>query len=728
MLLRNVLLLLFTLGSTIARAGDWDAYDQNVPRNELRETLNAYLENDRLRESRTGIRDPFVDDHAARLIRTYRTNRSQAVLSIKDAPFPFMLIAGTVNDIYPALYDKTWTEEYKKVINNIPLEPIFDAFMEGILNGTLPDSVRREASQVGECLARKVLRGRGNDCPLDGSDRLDVPSTAALAWIKLDCSLFNATSACFTRRTLFNKVKPTLIQARQQPEVRRLVTEEFAKRFPQEFRNGFLKEMSERLAGFPSLVAQKFSGELDPFWGARTPLVEPDGDNVNRLSMHGFASGLRADIGVAAMMAAQRDPQARGLAAALFYAAANRLLLLMGGEQAQWNGRNLVTSDGNVVDPRRPKQPPRFATDPFGGWGVEKLATGAAFTPWNWGEYDPTRVKDPQNPASKDPTPFRVFPGEFLVAGRGVPRLLPSTEPAETLSDLAELLFAGVDFLKHTKPDAVFGRNFGSPERMGELQDPRSPILFPRDGRMLAVGMMGAVLKNLVAPNVGHAEKKAEGSPDFGLGLAFHDRVTLAGREGQPGSVRGLARLLLAASELRKVMTTDPDVPQELKEYGPQVDTALQVGALTLGAQGQEGDGGFREKLGVRMAEGRTLSSLVAGMRALTRAHDESEMLVILIRIKQSWLFLDRLWGAGQIPRAVEGSGGRLINPSLLWELSNLWEETQKSVRPKLISGGLAPEINWTHWERRFDSLRRRLTTQLESDEGPELLGDLPSA
>jgi hypothetical protein len=99
------------------------------------------------------------------------------------------------------------------------------------------------------------------------------------------------------------------------------------------------------------------------------------------------------------------------------------------------------------------------------------------------------------------------------------------------------------------------------------------------------------------------------------------------------------------------------------------------------------------------MEEGLRLSDAVVGMRALTRAYNSSEMMVLALRIKQGWLFLDRLWGA-----EVQCN----VAPSLRWELLNLWEETQRVVRARLNSE-FAPEVDWGRWESRFMRLRQEL-------------------
>jgi hypothetical protein len=165
-------------------------------------------------------------------------------------------------------------------------------------------------------------------------------------------------------------------------------------------------------------------------------------------------------------------------------------------------------------------------------------------------------------------------------------------------------------------------------------------------------------------------------------------------------------------------------VPEALLALAPQLDMALQLGAMVLGAQGQEADGGFRDLLGVSQTSGRKLHTQITATRALSRAYKETEMLVHLFRIKQAWLFLDKLWGPGTSPRGLEGAGGVGVPASVLWDFANLWEETNRVIRPKL-DGTNAPEIDWNTWAARFEQLRAKLKAQLRSDAGPAPIGDL---
>src|SRR4029079_17156401 len=113
------------------------------------------------------------------------------------------------------------------------------------------------------------------------------------------------------------------------------------------------------------------------------------------------------------------------------------------------------------------------------------------------------------NPDPKEKTPFKVFPSDFEVKSRGVPqRLLPDADSAvESIEDLAAVLGGAVEFLRTTARDAPLGIYFTDKIALDDLNNPSSPGIFPRDGRMLAVGLIGAVALNFSTPAIGHFEQ-----------------------------------------------------------------------------------------------------------------------------------------------------------------------------------------------------------------------------
>jgi hypothetical protein len=350
-----------------------------------------------------------------------------------------------------------------------------------------------------------------------------------------------------------------------------------------------------------------------------------------------------------------------------------------------------------------------FVAREFGGWALAAQPPRMVFNNWSWGDYNPT--------GELAPTPVQLFPEFFSIDGRGNATLESGAHAVESMVDLAEMIDALGEFLRVTRPNAVFGRYFGSEEQMADVLDGTKPMLFPAAGRQVAIGTLAGVLKNLVVEGKGHLEIGQAGNPDAALGLVFHDRMTLAGRLESAPTVEGVARLLRAAGKLTTILEGDPDVPQELLDYRPQLESALQVGSIILGAKGQEGDGGFRAKLGIEALSGRQLSDTLDALRALTQAHDRSRLLIIRVRIGQAWKFLDTLWGNRSIPQLVEGRGGDQIPPGMAWELLTLWDQTQNTIRQDIS------DIDWTVWDLRFNRLREMLMRQLRTAGGLAPLG-----
>ncbi|MCC7440843.1 MAG: hypothetical protein IT285_04375, partial [Bdellovibrionales bacterium] len=338
--------------------------------------------------------------------------------------------------------------------------------------------------------------------------------------------------------------------------------------------------------------------------------------------------------------------------------------------------------------------------------------------PWDWGGYDPTK--------EQGPSPLRLLNAEFLAGPAGVPVApLGATEsalvppvPYEDLDSLGTLLASLAEFLRVTRPGAPLGNYLGDGSNVGDVLDPTKPMIFPRDGRMLAVGVLAGVLKNLVAPD-GHIMQTSPGTPGGELGLAFYDRVNLGGKVGNPVPVRSVSQLLIVAATLQRELSHDPDVPDELKALLPQLGDVLTVGGFTLGAKGQEPDGGFREFMGQAQPSGRNLRNSVLALRALTYAFEQNGMLAVMIRVKNGWDHLDRVWGDADVPSFVQGpTGGAPASPSDLWELLNLWEETRAT-----LQGHPHTQLDWPKWERRFQVLGNLLRGQLQTQHGPVALG-----
>jgi hypothetical protein len=674
-----------------------------LSRAEMRASVLGFLDDGSAR----GADDKELRAHLKDWVLAYRVSDRPlppGAVTIENGPYLGLVIQQKLGELYPVLYDSTYAAQYDEYVVHPKLELIFDQFIDGYLEGSLPPDLQRSASALGACLARKVQRGKSDGCVLDESAAINKPGRFKLFEAKLGCR-FPLPGACATRQLVFNEAKEDLIKAR----AGRALEGPFKELFPKKFREEFSETIFGKRVSFSKLVAQKFRGELSPLWGAQTPLVETEETSPSSVTLRGFAEGLRADLSAATRFAVSQDATERGAGAALFYAAANRLLLLTGGTQAQWDGQRFVTLPGDAFDPREPKRPPRFQAQAFGGWSFgSESGHHSSYSPWDWGGYDLTRASNPSS--------LRLFPGLMTLGASGVPVPVRNAEPrylAESLEDLAGLLEGLSEFLKDTRPQAVFGPHFGSAQDLGAILDGASPVIFPREGRALAVGAMGGVLKNLVAPGIGHLEQTNPGSPQGGLGLAFHDSIRLDTRDGPQASVQAVAHVLVAASQVRDAVVGDADVPAELTALLPQIDSALQAGALTLSAQAQSPDGGFASHLTLPQAPatpppGRALMDTLRGLRALGRAYDASHILVLKLSLKLGWDYLDRSWGDAVLPPHLALSD--------LWECLRLWNETQRSVRPDLAS-----DLDWVKWEKRMASLRERLFDSLRSGRQPFL-------
>lgn len=696
-----------------------EPYAMNISKAEARSTLIEFVENLHLAQTpiQLGAADANVTERegVARLVRSYRIAARKAALPLKDAPYLPILAGELVGRLYPVMYDEAYARNLKEKFDAIGYETIFDLFMDGLVKGQLPEDpgIRAAAKRIGRCLPKRVIAGKSDACRLDPSDQLDEPGTFKKGWVKAACVLrLPFPSHCSTRKVIYDAAKRHLIAFKKDPKFRELVETEFRKQFPQAFRDGFLQEIATRMRGFPAVIGAKFGGERDPLWEEETPLVDSDAMDADggqgRFTMREFARGLRADVEAAALLAASSDAGARSLAAPLFYGAANRILLLTGGSETTWDGSRFVLADSAPVDPDDPKKLPVFATNAFGGWSGLWKGEGPGFSPWDWAAYDPSQW-------------LRVFPSEFVFGPRGQPSAAPGVEIFETLDDLAELLVASAAFLRETRPGSgVLARYFADPgdaAAMERLLDPASPILFPREGRRLAVGVIAAILQNLAVPASGHLELVPPGTPGAELGMIFHDRLGLTSRENG-ATVRGVGRVLIVADYLERTLEGDPDLPAELAAKLPQLARAVQAGAVWLGAKGQEMDGGFRDRLGEPLTGGRSLANSVSSLRAMTAAFDASQTLLLQLRIRQGWAFLDaRLWAPTGSARSIEGSD-EPAPPSELWALLSLWEKTRRSA----VFPALAGEVDWNAWTARFDQLRARLRAQFLTLQGPEPL------
>lgn len=723
-------LSLFAIASfapaSVARAG---SPVMGISQSEARDVLNELLLVAREEQASSGKISPEVRGGIKKLLFSYRDSArdSSAVAgeSIEDAPYPDFLIKAQFGEIWNSEYERNYRLEKDKIVDHLTLETLYDAFLSGVLNDSLPDSMKPTGDRIGKCLARRALRAASNpSCKLDLDEtHLDAPGTATLAWLKLGCPAHLSTS-CGIRKALFQSGKKELIEARKDPAVRERVRQEFERLFPRQFRETFLGELAEIRKAVPELITGKFKANSDDsrkLWKS-APLVETDSSLKAapdpRMTLAGFVAGLRADLGASAVLANSQDARERAIAAPLFYAAANRLLLLTGGDRAVWGGDRFIQDATSVYDPNRPKAPPILAWNSFGGWGA--VEGKAALRPFDWSTYDATRQ-------------LQLFPAEWVMrpGWEGTLRVSSPAAPdsgnltaEQRLGDLAGLLGALVEFLNLTRPGTALGGHFLAPgEDLSVIFDPGNPAIFPRESRAFAFGIAAGILKNVVVPGLGHLEQS--GNPDAGFGgLLFHDRARFRGRNGIDASTAEVSRLIFSASYLREAISTDPDVPAEFQSVLGDLDTLVLAGAINMRAKTQvPADGGLANRLGdldPATRQPRTLEANLAALRALTRAYNVNRQILLRVGIKGVWGFLERMWPRDWlVPRLVENGAAAPVQASVLWSLLALWRETQVALTQDVP----VSQVPWPQWQARFTRLERQLRLQVNSPTGPRPIG-----
>ena len=688
-------------------------------RSELRH-LSLQLARTLDENEREGVRDDGARaDALVRMIRSWRAGDSLVIDTsqgtIAEACYPDALLASRLPTLWSGLWDTTYASEKARLVENTPLGLIFDGLLGGYIDGSLPEGLAQQAKAIGKCVAKRALVAHADGCTLDESSTVIPVSNARLAWIKLECGMLNFTSACGVRETLFNALKPELIRARDtDPTLKEMIAATFEKQFPEEFRREFLKEMREKRSQIPNLISAKFNrAAIDPLWSSQNLLIEPEDRGSGVLSLRAFARALEAEVITAALLHRDSSAQRRGVAAALFYSAANRLLTLTGGTKVTWDSRsqNFLFDPRFGFNPAEPRRAPVMQVQSFGGFGVGLTAGLPSFLPWDWSGYDPLVETEL---ASR----IRLFPNRWKISATGAPQFVGEPASAvQNLGDLGDLMAALNAFLRETSPrDGAFAQYFGPESQAADLLDPEKPLIFPSEGRVLAIGVLAGILKNVIAPVYGHLIVKQQGSPDFGLGIELVENVDLlrGRRPDLPTTTEAVARVLSAAGDLRETLREDPDVPSELRELLPRLDEMQQVGAIYLGAKSQLADGGFTKALSSNAGESRRILDTLVGLQALSGAWNKSEILLILVRIHQGWVHLENRWP--EIERLIQSRASlREIQsqgfvPSELWQWLRLWKVTQPKLRQQL-SSGLSPVISWEQWDQRMLALETALRT-----------------
>ncbi len=612
---------------------------------------------------------------------------------------------------FPTIYDLLFEDQKKKAFQSevvgIKLSTLFDGFMEMVASGNVPPAMQEAADEVGECLAKIIVKERPN-CPLEDDMEHD-PSTAKLAWLRVTCGAL--TSNCGVRRDIFAAARPAIDKARKDPAVQEQIRQTFEKLFPERFREGMLKEIAQIRSSYGQWVASKFlPANATTIPAVRPmlvldesdPMFVPDAEIPGQGRAHrldGVSHGLRADLALARLgarvMEANPDSpllheQAAETAAA-FWSSIQQLLVLTGGSRALFdgpqNGYRLIEGSLKQLPPRFSKESPYLSSELFGGWGVSESEGSQVFEPWDWEKYVAL--------SSERGSPIRFLPHVFAMDEQGRPRSVGSQSAEQHLGDHAALLEALHDFLELTEESGAFARHLAPQSELVNLMDPTSPVLLPHEGRLLAFGVLAGVFRNLTHPDHALIEKQPKIEKGEGLGVKFFESASLESSERPKALTQSLARLVIACARIRDRVMGDAKFPgQNRKDVVFQLETLIQIGALTLIAQSQNDDGGFRSVVDgdQKVSE---LESSVLALRAIQTAFQISGMKILTINLKSGMRWLKTALPA--VDSAEPLSAEARVS---LWHFLLLWDQA----RPDWSTAIFGPEGQElrNQWENRL--------------------------
>jgi hypothetical protein len=678
-----------------------------------RDTFNQALQfygQDSSSTSATGM--PATEISVENTVRNYRLAPINGTSSIADGPFVGYIVQNELLPSYSFIEQSQYPAAYASNVTNATLETLFDTFMGQIEGGGLTGAIAKAGNEVGACLAKKVEEGKSDSCPLDVTDAppADKPGFFKLAMMKLTCRLpFKTFDPCNIRQAIYAVAKPELITMRPQwPGI-------FNDAYPGSFRSTILSGVNTDRATIGQIVTQKFGGTYEESYWNQAPLIDLD-DTTNRtMTMHEFASGMSNDLRAASILSQSSDDTTKGLAGALFYAGANRLLVLMGGNETKWDGNQFLPAPSDAFDAKNPLASPVFQTEAFGGL----TSLNGKMTALDITNYSPTAGA------------VQLFPSQLVLGLNGV--ATPNGAPVETLQDLGDLMNSLIDFMTLSTPNSALSPHFVSASSINDLIDPTKPALFPVEGRQLAAGLIAAIFQNVLVDQ-GHLQQPPSGDapapaadPDHDgvFGLKFYDQVNASGRLPGKVSIDSLSTLFRAASRFNALMVAkDSGVPDALMKLQNQVAFAIQMGVLTIAANGQASDGGFVDYLGdTTMVTNRSLSTCVNALRALAAGYATEPSGAVRQAIHAGWAYMERYWAVTSnngFPLAMEppaqGDLSALPKASAetLWALMNLWTETKNSgVYADLMNPALdqdwATTQGWDKWASRFGTLQKSL-------------------
>ena len=663
---------------------------------------------------RENLGQTLSSQHSHNLVEWFKSYRQDPATSpsesLSNAPYIDLLLGSETKKIYTAAYSSSYATQYQKIVGNTPLELLFDALVDSIIDGRAAKNPATAASAkaLGVCLAKKVKAGKSDSCKLDLDEtRTQVPPLVDQATAKLSCFLPLPTS-CWTRQTIFQAAKAQLMAARKLPSIQQTVADQFNSQFPGQFRAGFFDLIDSIRADLGSFFGKKTASLNSIFWSAKTPLVEQDDRSTHEMTMKQYASSIDADVMAAAHFSKSDSAELRGYSAPLLYAAAGKLLMITGGQRANFDFKNKKFELGadvatGVSQLGSPAAIPSFSQTPFGGIGVVLAGGAPHFSDWDFGNYDPSKA-------------WQIFPSRFKLGANGVPSL-PSNGGApvsvtENIDDLATLLKASVDFFALTAPSAPLGPYFSGD--IAAITDESSPVIFPTDGRSVAIGVIGAVLQNTIDTVHGHLSVVDQSASGGAVQITYYDQVGASGKIGNPVPLQSVAKLMEAAIDTKEALTGDPLVPASLASQLPKLNDAIQIGTFSMLTHGQAQDGGFLEYLDSPQTP-RSLRAQIAGLSLLLRYYDVSGIKLLKLNIETAFEFLDSYFAAGSdLPMALEKSPQSAVSADDLWALMRVWDLMQNTLSlndPAHV--GVNWNFNYPVWSARFSAISAKLNQQL---------------
>ncbi|MBU6375314.1 MAG: hypothetical protein KGQ59_04920, partial [Bdellovibrionales bacterium] len=561
---------------------------------------------------------------------------------LADSPFLDAAFYSALPDLYEVVYDTQKQKAFEEQVRNLKTVTLFDGFLDMIAAADLPPEMKSAGDQIGQCLAKKMIEARDScviDEPKNGA-LPRAPSTWKLAWARATCGSF--VKQCWVRKAFFAAAYSELSKYRDDPKVREMVARKFEEIFPVRFLEEFKKTINGYRSNLQAVIAPKIGAKS--FSAPEKSLVQSDGPSSDSsrafVRMDGFAWGLLADIQSAKFgLRDGASEEQKQIGATGLWAAGNRLIQLTGLDAALFKNGQYQWKDSPG-----PRQPPGIEWAPLGGWsaywvpfsqgvsvsGREAGKEQLRFQRWDWEQY----YKLPNDPG----TVTRIFPHAFEVDSNGAPQWSGPESAEYRLEDMVILADALVEFLSSTQKDAVLSKYLGSKDELKQILEPSVPVVLPRQLRMLSYGVLAAIGRNLIHPDISLLDIQDHIEPGMGLGVRFfakHSFLEPRSARGQASTV-SVARLILAASRLRSLVLSDPELPvpqAKVPDLLNKVDSLLQIGALTLGSDAQVVRGGFRPQLGGTDLNQLDLESSILGVRAIQTAYSWSKIPVLRLNL-----------------------------------------------------------------------------------------------